>query len=117
MKNETKAILLSAFVFPGLGHLFIKKYYYGALLVSLALLALSFLIYVSVQRAYALIEQILADDSGLDLANFDLAALLEMVKMQSGVAQADLTTYVTMALLLIWALSVADLVRIACLKK
>lgn len=117
MKNETKAILLSAFVLPGLGHLYIKKYFSGLLLALLALLALCFLVYVAVQSASSIVEQILVGNSDLDLANLDLAALLEMVKMQSGVAQAGLTTYVTMALLLIWALSLADLVRIACLKK
>ena len=36
MKRSTKAVLLSGLVFPGLGHIFLRKYVLGLALLSLA---------------------------------------------------------------------------------
>ena len=44
MKRSTRAVLLSGLVFPGLGHIFLKQYLRGSILVLIALATASVII-------------------------------------------------------------------------
>ncbi|MBL1433042.1 MAG: hypothetical protein COB94_006325 [Gammaproteobacteria bacterium] len=67
MKKSTKAVLLSALLFPGAGHLFLKKYFFGAVLTGTALIALYILIPGLIDRARQISEKILNGEIRLDL--------------------------------------------------
>ena len=62
MTKSIKAALLSAFVFPGVGHLFLKKLISGSLLVCAAFLSAYVVISKSVERALLITEQILSGE-------------------------------------------------------
>ena len=51
MRYSTKAALLSGLVFPGLGHLYLKRYLRGALLAAGAAVLLYFIVSVAVNSA------------------------------------------------------------------
>lgn len=66
MKKSTKAALLSALVFPGTGHLYLKKYLPGLILAGISLVALYLLMADTLDQAYRIANQI-AQGNNVDL--------------------------------------------------
>jgi len=66
MKKSSKAALLSALIFPGAGHLFLKSYLrgFGLLLASLA--ALSVVVVRAYQKAQLIVDQIVSGSVPMD---------------------------------------------------
>ena len=62
MKLANKALLLSAFTFPGAGHLFLKRYVSGALFVVGYIIILGFLITDIMNAMEPLITQLQSGD-------------------------------------------------------
>jgi len=58
MKRSTKAVLLSAFVFPGAGHVFLKRYLAGVVLAGVALIALYVYVSGAVEQALKITDMI-----------------------------------------------------------
>ena len=58
MKKSTKAFLLSALVFPGAGHLSLKKFVPGFALLAVTLTSLYYVVTTAVDHAMKVIEQI-----------------------------------------------------------
>jgi hypothetical protein len=58
MKKSIKASLISAFVFPGAGHIYLKKYFPGLLLVGVSSLGIYYLILNMVEKALQIVEKI-----------------------------------------------------------
>ena len=68
MSRSVKAALLSAFVFPGVGHFYLKKRISGTVLAGAALASLFFVISKSLESAQQIAEQIQSGDGPLDIA-------------------------------------------------
>ena len=77
MKTSTKAMLASAFIFPGLGQLILKRYISGVGLISVASIATLVLLAHIVMIAKQVVDQIL----GANIQS-DILTLREMVKTQ-----------------------------------
>ena len=58
MKKSTKAALLSAFVFPGAGHMYLKRYIPGVVLVGASLVSIYYMISKTVESALQIFEKI-----------------------------------------------------------
>ena len=67
MRKSTQALLWSAVIFPGAGHLFLKYFARGIVLIVISLLSLSLLLFQIVRQASQVVEKSLADGGGLDL--------------------------------------------------
>jgi len=74
MSKSVKAALLSAFVFPGVGHFYLKKRISGTLLAGSALASLFFVISKTLESAQRIAEQIQSGEGPLDIA--EISALL-----------------------------------------
>ena len=85
MKRSTKVALFSGLVFPGLGHLILKQYLRGSILMLSGLIALSVIVAIAVNRALAVVERI---DSG-EIA-LETGAITELAS--SSVSGADSAT-------------------------
>lgn len=107
MKKSIKAALLSAFVFPGIGHLFLKKYISAALFATSALAATYQLLSKTLENAQQIVDKI---QNGEIAAN--LSAVTESVTQQtssSGLLNADLMSQL---LMIIWLVSIVDAYRL-----
>ena len=62
MKRSLKAALLSGLIFPGIGHIFLREYFRGAVLVLMSLAALSGIVTTAYQHALPVVDQILNGD-------------------------------------------------------
>ena len=58
MTRSIKAALLSGLVLPGIGHMVLKQYLRGSILILFTLIALSVIVTVAVRRALSIVDSI-----------------------------------------------------------
>jgi hypothetical protein len=75
MIQAFKASLLSAFIFPGSGHLYLKKYFQGVLLTGFAVASLYFLLSDSIDIAQGILLKVQSGEIPLDLGKIAEAIL------------------------------------------
>jgi hypothetical protein len=107
MKMPVKTALLSAFVFPGVGHLLLKKYVSGVALSGTAFVALYFLIAKTVERALQIAEEIQSGQVQLDVAT-----ITDLVSKQAPDTEAHLLNIAAAVLFISWLVGIVDSYRI-----
>jgi hypothetical protein len=109
VKKSTKAALLSAFVFPGVGHIYLKKYMPGALLAGASFAAITYLMSAAVERVLQISDKIQTGDVQLDVD-----AIAELVSVQSSGADTLLINIATAAFIICWLAGIVDSCRVDC---
>ena len=107
MSKSIKAALLSAFVFPGVGHMFLKKYIAGTVLAGAAFAALYFLITKAVAWALKIAEKIETGE-----IQPDIAAITELVSNKVMGTDAQSLNIATTVLIVSWLISIVDSYRV-----
>lgn len=108
MNNSMKAALLSAFVFPGAGHFFLKKPIAGAVLVGTAFAALYLIISTAVERALQIAEKIQSGQVQLEVA-----AIAELVSKQPPGSETQMLNIATAVFFISWLIGIVDSYRVA----
>lgn len=104
MEKSTKAALLSALVFPGTGHFYLKKYIPGVVLFSISAAALCLIITKTVERALQIVEKIQSET-----VEPDVAAIMQAVSSQTD--RAYLLEIASAILLICWVVGIIDIYR------
>ena len=107
MNKGIKAALLSAFVFPGVGHFVVKKYSSALLFIVSAGACVYFLLNQAWENALNLVEKM---QSGMLVGNLD--QISQMVDQQVSAHDAMMSNVVSGILLLLWIVSIVDGYRI-----
>lgn len=107
MKKSTKAFLLSALVFPGAGHLSLKKFVPGFALLAVTFTSLYYVVTTAVDHAMKVIEQI-----DVETALLDPDAITELAMQQPLGADAGMINMATMAIIIAWLIGVVDSYRL-----
>jgi TM2 domain-containing membrane protein YozV len=84
MNKPVKAALLSAFVFPGSGHFFLKKPVQGWLLSSISIVCLYFLMTAVVDIAQGLLVKLQAGEIPFDLIKISELITQQLTESDSG---------------------------------
>ena len=108
MQRPIKAALLSAFVFPGVGHIFLKKTLPGVVLAGSSFVAVYYLVSETIKRALQISEKIQRGDIPLDLA-----AISELVSKQSDGVDIHLINIATAVFIICWLFGLVDSYRVA----
>jgi len=106
MKRSIKAALLSGLVFPGVGHIYLKRYATGIALVAISCIATYYLIANAVQIAFAITDRLTAGDMPLDTDSIDN---LVTTQSQQVATSSSIATYVVFAA---WLIGIVDSYRI-----
>ena len=106
MKKSMKAALLSALIFPGVGHFYLKRFKSGLLLAGVSFAALYYLLAKAVERAYEISEKI---QSGA--VPLDAEAINSLVTQPSSGADAQMLSLATTALVVCWLIGIVDSYR------
>jgi hypothetical protein len=106
MKKSTKAVLLSALVFPGMGHLSLKKYMPAAVLAGTAFASIYYTLSKSVEIAQQMVEKI-QNDYGQQ----DVAAIIDSVSNQPASSDAYLTDIASTVFVICWLIGIIDSYR------
>ena len=88
-KKYKNALLLSALVFPGSGHIYLKKIKTGLTLVGFTLVALIYIISDIMGRAFNVVEQI-----QIGTVPPDTASIRTMIEQQPGGQWLGMATYI-----------------------
>lgn len=111
MKKSSKAILLSALIFPGAGHFYLKKTAIGFVFLSLTLVCLYFIISTSVEIALDIANQIQSGEVPPDVVNIST-----LISARSTNAEYDYLEYIWPMLIVIWLLAMIDTYRVGRLQ-
>ena len=106
MKLSTKAALMSCFVFPGVGHLYLKRFIPGLILFCGSAAAVWIIASSAVDAAFEVVEVI--QSSGVPLNAQDIAALVS----QKARISEESTNGVLIAWLVLWLIGIFDSYRV-----
>ncbi len=107
MTKSTKAALLSALVFPGVGHFFLKKYISATVLAGAAVGGIYYLLMIMVERAVQITAKIQTGEIPLNVAG-----ITELVSKQSTGAEAQLQNIATAIFIICWLIGIVDSYRV-----
>ena len=102
-----KAVLLSACVFPGAGHFFLKKTGTGIALAATALISLYVVISSVVEMALQIADKIQRGE-----VQGDIVAIAELVTQQSVAADSQPVESATAILIVAWLIGIVDSYRV-----
>jgi len=111
MNRSMKSALLSAFVFPGVGHVYLKRYIAGALLAATASISLYFIVSTAVERALQIADKIQSGE-----IQPDIAVITELVAKQAPGTEAQSVTIATAVLIIAWLIGIVDAYRVGRLQ-
>lgn len=106
MSKSVKALLLSAFVFPGAGHFYLKQFVRGVILSVISISCLSILVTNTVQIAQDISTKIETGEISLDITAIEETVAKEQ-ENNSGLL--DATTYL---LGICWVFGIIDSFRL-----
>ena len=107
MKQSTKAVLLSAVVFPGVGHLYLKQFVIGLLLFGGSVAALYLSVSSAVSKALEIAATIQSEGAPLDIDT-----IARLVSEQSDGAEGVSLRMTTIALIAFWVIGIFDSYRV-----
>ncbi|MGD8958007.1 MAG: hypothetical protein PVJ03_11785 [Chromatiaceae bacterium] len=106
MNRSTKAALLSALVFPGIGHLYLKRFAVGLLLSAGSAVAFYFIVSGAISRALPIAERVQREGRPLDVD-----AIARLVSEQSLGADNSSIGVAAIAFLVLWIVGIFDSYR------
>ncbi len=107
MSKSLKAVLLSALIFPGIGHFSLKKPLQGSILSGITIVCLYFLLAAVVDIAQELTLKIQSGDVPLDVIEIS-----ELVSQQLAGSDGQLVNIPSLLLVICWVVGVIDSFRI-----
>ncbi len=107
MKRSSKAALLSGLVFPGIGHIVLKQYLRGSVLLFFALVAFSVFVTSVFQRALTIVDRINSGDIPVETG-----AIAEMVSNSTNGADSLIQNISVIVLGACWLIGIIDSYRL-----
>ncbi len=107
MKKSSKAALLSGLVFPGIGHMVLKQYLRGSVLMLSALVALSVIVTSVIQRAIIIVDRINRGDIPIETG-----AIAEMISKSTSGADSLVESTAVIVLGACWLIGIIDSYRL-----
>ena len=112
MMRSTKAALLSGLIFPGIGHMVLKQYLRGSVLMLSALVAFSVIVTRLFQRALTIVDRINSGDIPVETG-----AIAEMVSNSTSGADNLIQNILGIVLGACWLIGIIDSYRLGIAKE
>ena len=107
MKKSSKAALLSGLIFPGIGHMVLKQYLRGSILMLSALAAFSVIVTRLLQRALTIVDRINTGDVPVETG-----AIAELVSISASGADSFIENTAVIVLGACWLIGIIDSYRL-----
>ncbi len=107
MKRSSKAALLSGLIFPGIGHIVLKQYLRGSVLMLVALAASSVIVTRIYQRVLIIADRIISGDIPVDTS-----AIAEMVSGSTSGTDSFIENMALIVLGACWLIGIIDSYRL-----
>lgn len=102
-----KSTMLSALVFPGVGHFYLGKYTTGSILCGISLTASYYIVSIAVNNALEIVEKIQRGE-----VQPDITTITELVANHSSATDTQSLNMATMALVICWIIGIIDSYRL-----
>lgn len=107
MKEANKSALISAFIYPGVGHLYLRKRIAGCLLVAIASWAIFIVIGNIMTRAMEITDKIINGQLAPDIS-----AISQLILQPQSDAVAQQLSTATTVLIIVWIVGIIDSYRL-----
>ena len=107
MKEAHKSALISAFIYPGVGHLYLGKRILGCVLVAIATWALFIVAGNIMTRAMAITDKIISGQIAPDMA-----VIRQLLLQPQSDALAQQLSTATTVLIIVWIIGIIDSCRL-----
>ncbi len=107
MKKSSKAALLSGLIFPGIGHMVLKQYLRGAVLMLSALVAFSVIVTRIFQRALTIVDRINSGDIPIETG-----AIAALVSNSTNGVDSFIENTAVIVLAACWLIGIIDSYRL-----
>ncbi len=107
MRKSIKAVLLSALVFPGIGHFALKRYQRGLIFFIPALLSLSLIVYYILSMSFAIADQIAQNQVPLNAE-----AISQLMVTQHNESDLFISNAATWLFTVSWIIGMVDAFRL-----
>jgi len=111
MKKSTKAALLSGLIFPGLGHISLKKYLRGFALAVLSLAALSVVVTSAYQHAMLVVDEVVSGH-----VSMEAGAIARAVSDSASAADGAVENAAVFVLIACWLAGIIDSYRLGAVQ-
>jgi TM2 domain-containing membrane protein YozV len=101
MKSYSKATLLSAFVFPGLGQLYLKRYWQGLVIIIGVVAGMGYIVWQATVLALGRVDSLMQSD------NVKVKELTDIMASKSAVASV-IDDIIFIIIICCWIISIAD---------
>lgn len=107
MKRSIKAALISALVYPGAGHIMLKKRFTGLALIAAASAALWVAVSTTISQTSRITDKIISGEM-----QPDLKSMIDMVTASQTPAEAHRIQIATVIFALLWLAAIIDAYRL-----
>jgi len=107
VKRSTKAALLSGLIFPGVGHMVLKQYLRGSVLMLAALTALIVIVTKAVEQALAIVDKINSGEISLESVT-----ITELASQSTGAAEGSILNIAVLVIVACWLIGIIDSYRL-----
>ena len=111
MKESNKAALISAFIYPGVGHFYLKKKISGCVLVVVATYSLFIIADNIMTRAMDIADKIISGQVAPDVT-----VIRQLISQPQSEAVAQQLSLATTALIIVWIIGIIDSYRLGSAK-
>lgn len=108
MSRSTNAVLLSALVLPGVGHLYLKHYPRGIALIAISLACLWVFVDRAMLQASIVLDQVATEGGAVDVGR-----LSDLIAQTSNGPGSLVVTVASLVLAGCWVIGIVDAYRIA----
>ena len=112
MSRSIKVALLSGLVFPGIGHMVLKQYLRGWILMLAALAAMSAIVIVTTRRALAVIDSMASGEVPLDTG-----AISDLVSNSISSSDNFIANISLLVLVVVWLIGIIDSYRLGAIQE
>lgn len=107
MRKSTRVALLSGLVFPGVGHMVLKKRWRGSILMLFSVVALSVIVKVAIERAMNVVDSMASGEIPVDTG-----AITELAASSLSSSDNSLVSYALIVLGACWLFGIIDSYRL-----
>jgi hypothetical protein len=111
MKKPSKAALLSGLIFPGIGHIFLREYFRGSILLVVSLASLSVVVTSAYQRALLVVDRVVSGDVAMEAG-----AIAQAVSNPTYATDNLMENVAFVLLAACWLVAIIDSYRLGALK-
>jgi len=107
MTRSIKAALLSGLIFPGVGHMVLKQYLRGSVLMPSALVALSVIVTKALKQALTIVDRI---NSG-EIPG-EAGVITELASIPTSGAESSILNIAALVVGVVWIIGIVDSYRL-----